>query len=1335
MVFIHLGRGVRWLIPVAAIAYFLSSTSRIKAQAGAVQNPPRLDAPFTLAVETPHVAWGKPSLGGPVRTLVVPSVSEGRTLVELAERMDLAFDTVMIDEAWDVNTWTVGMDENYEARNYKLAYQYLAEDLASLAPYDVIVLPSVHGWNRLPQAAREAIRKRVEQGTGLVLIHPTTGIPAPDDPKVQGPLNDFVDTYDVQPGEELWELSPLVGVLSDRLDARGFREIRPDAVAAGPWKSVARHFITRNVPLDFFPTEYLKHYKYRLGREATALVAGPDGEPIVATKTYGRGRVVALGYLNRGLSPEIPWKDLGERDDHWWEYFYSLLCRSILWAAKREPLLELGAMTVSAPEGKVSAQVRTPAAVEAAKVTAAVHNEWGESEGSLERTVRLHSGSNTVTFELPQILAEGGHVVDAILAVGGKHYDWGSVTFDLPKCDEIGSLSTDRAFYARGEKVRASVKTRSGKARNVVVDLLDNRGRLIGRGAKESVEGGGSSVTAEVEVGNYSTNIGWLRATLVASDNAGAKAGPRHAVPSRIIDRKQVRVNFAALDRDFGAYELIMPWYGPPTYQPWIPALDDQFRKMGVTVVENPERNFKIVEEVRTPGFGVYWHYRQPYLEQKDKFLETGDKRYLIRDPDLASDKWLDELRGVIRSGMEKDKGLRPLAYYLTDESSLTAYGDPFDFSWSAPTLVKFREWLKTQYPTLAALNDEWGWQFASWDDVVPLTTAEAQAKGNFAGWMDHRTFMEQVFAQALRVAAETVKQEDPGGRPSISGTQEPGPSNAVNWYLLDQIVDYLQPYSDDDQDELHRTTRVDLVLTGFTGYENHGKALRYQLWHRLLHGQIGASLFWQYTALNADLTLTEQGRDLRDTIGEFRNEGLALLLRGAERENCGIAVHYSLLSVRGEWITDGCIRPHEVASADATSAHVKRFHANRHAWLQALEDAGSQYDFVTTEQIEAGKLAQYRILILPDSIALSDAEVAEVRKFVERGGTILCDAETGMLDAHARWQKNARVDDVLGVERGELRSAPGGAVVNLQVALPSGATDLKVIPADRSLRATTGKAAASAAGAPFFIENRFGSGRAVTLNFWMADYTSLRSTPQQSARLAVLRDQLNRAGVHPVADVRKASGEPLRCSEIVAYRKGVTRYLSILPEPRCEDAGLVKLALPSPQYVYELRAHRSLGRVAEVSGKLAGGKPIVYALLPAPVGRLSIAPVAAGFSPASVPTGGSMSRVGNRLYIVQAGGTVKFNIRLTRANVAARLSRYESGNEAVDVPDDAIDIEVRNPIGKIVDYYGANLPVHNGHAEFSVYLALNDRPGLWRVTIREPFTHRTSSATFVVKR
>jgi hypothetical protein len=256
------GWGVRRALQAAALAcgwVFLGFALNHTSAESGPETVSRLDVPFTLDVPTPHVAWGKPSPGTPIRAFVVPSVSEGRTLVELAERTDLRFDTVMIDDAWDVNTWTVGTDENYESRNYNLVYKYLEEDLSKPTPYEVMVLPSLHGWNRLPPAVRESVRKRVEQGAGLVLIHPTTGLPAPDDPPSERPLNNFAPDYSVAPDGELWDQSPLVDVLSDRLDNSGFRQIRPDAVTAGAWSNVAVHYITCNVPLETFPAADLKH--------------------------------------------------------------------------------------------------------------------------------------------------------------------------------------------------------------------------------------------------------------------------------------------------------------------------------------------------------------------------------------------------------------------------------------------------------------------------------------------------------------------------------------------------------------------------------------------------------------------------------------------------------------------------------------------------------------------------------------------------------------------------------------------------------------------------------------------------------------------------------------------------------------------------------------------------------------------------------------------------------------------------------------------------------------------------------------------------------------------
>ena len=182
----------------------------------------------------------------------------------------------------------------------------------------------------------------------------------------------------------------------------------------------------------------------------------------------------------------------------------------------------------------------------------------------------------------------------------------------------------------------------------------------------------------------------------------------------------------------------------------------------------------------------------------------------------------------------------------------------------------------------------------------------------------------------------------------------------------------------------------------------------------------------------------------------------------------------------------------------------------------------------MTTEQIAAGKLADYHVLVLPDSIALTDFETDSIRKFVEGGGVLLADAETGLMDGHGRWQAEGRLDDVLGVQRVEVRSAPEGvSAAKFGVALSGGTVELSVVPASTSLRATTGRPGAAADETLFLIDNRYGAGRAITLNFWMADYEQLRKTADQAARLNLLRDYLSLAGARPVMDVRRSGVPP----------------------------------------------------------------------------------------------------------------------------------------------------------------------------------------------------------------
>jgi hypothetical protein len=109
--------------------------------------------------------------------------------------------------------------------------------------------------------------------------------------------------------------------------------------------------------------------------------------------------------------------------------------------------------------------------------------------------------------------------------------------------------------------------------------------------------------------------------------------------------------------------------------------------------------------------------------------------------------------------------------------------------------------------------------------------------------------------------------------------------------------------------------------------------------------------------------------------------------------------------SIRGQWITDGQILPN-VGNVNRTSKNYARLVERRDAWVKALESKGVQFRFLATPQIESGGLKDFKVLILPESIALSDAEAQQIRDFAERGGTIYLDGQIGLMDERCRWRK-----------------------------------------------------------------------------------------------------------------------------------------------------------------------------------------------------------------------------------------------------------------------------------------------------------------------------------------
>src|SRR5215212_9562 len=298
------------------------------------------DITYSTEVATPHVPWAAKLPGGAVKGFFIPSIQYGRDMVELMQRVELAPTTVSIDRNWDINCWGIGDYYDHVNRgdrdDFQTVYGYVEKDLTGPAPFEVLVIPGLNGWSRMTRAARDAVLRRVREGAGLVLLHPFVG-------DVKG--HPFKGD-EAEPDARIWEVSPLVGVPDDTLNERGYPEINQDAVAKGKWEVTHPHFITGGVPFELLPEGQVggSFYKYRA--DGDVLVRSGDS-PVVAVKSYGRGRVVSLAYVEEGFTPQSV--NPFETKVYWeyWEYQYSLLARALLWASGRDADVRLSALAAA----------------------------------------------------------------------------------------------------------------------------------------------------------------------------------------------------------------------------------------------------------------------------------------------------------------------------------------------------------------------------------------------------------------------------------------------------------------------------------------------------------------------------------------------------------------------------------------------------------------------------------------------------------------------------------------------------------------------------------------------------------------------------------------------------------------------------------------------------------------------------------------------------------------------------------------------------------------------------------------------------------------------------
>ena len=1255
---------------IAAITVFIFHASAQEQKNVGGSTFPKNDITYSTEVVTPHVAWATKLPHGPIKSFFIPPIQYGRDMVELMQRIDLQPTTDSIDSNWDINCWGIGDYYGHEYRgdrdDFQTVYGYVEKDLTGNAKYEVMVIPGINGWSRMTRATRDAILRRVQDGAGLVLLHPFVG-------DVKGhPFKGDEAVGD----QRIWDISPLVGVADDTVNERGYPEVNRDAVAKGKWELEQPHFITEGLPLDLVPEGTVGGSFYQYKAQGDVLIKSGTN-PILAVKNYGKGRVVALAYVEEGFTPQSI--NPTETRIYWdyWEYQYSLLARSILWASGRKTPVHIN--SVIASDAGVNLSL-TSATAQPVQIEVAGKNEFGQPLGSTRIDKLLNVGANSIVIPASSLRSAigwpGGRQIFNIIIRDSKDnstLNWGAATFTTPKRAMMTSTKPAVDVYKRGETLSAVLRA-TGNLSDLQMRMWvsDDLGRILG--AVSAPARGERTFTFPLRdsVGKFAIVSGEL------VDERGATVDQVRAKPVMVVlDERRIK-----------EYTALVSFGGTKHY------LQDAQMQMvrgaaadtGFTWGGDVDNSLNIPRGT----FGVYWYDRGPttpdamekalaeyqktsdfealgYLTKKELYKRTGDKKFLQRTPSFNDPAFLKSLADIVRASARNKSRYNMDYYFVGDEGSLTSYGDAVDFDWSPPALNEFRDWLKLEYGTLAGLNKEWRTSFTDWKLVVPFTTDEAKKSRNFAPWADHRTFMEITFARAYRIARDAAIQGDPDAHIAVSGTQATNAYDGADWSRLDRVIDDFLSYDGGNQWDMHRSFAKQNAMIGFwTGYGSHGLAVQNAIWTAAIHNVLHPNIFWMYSFLNPDMTYSASARDMGRAFSSLRFEGVGKLLMESTRQQDGIALYHSMPSVHAASILGYHQRSSDDDDGVPDTARMS-YPANRDGWVKTIKDLGLQFDFVSSEDVAKSPISndKYKVLILPLAFALSDKEIQHIEDFVSRGGVVVADSSPGLFDEHCA----TRTDDAM-----------------------KKLFDL------------------SAAGAT----RKIGKGWTIYLNKTWDQYPKQRAAGFGGADYRELASSiLTKAGVRPSIEVLTPDNRQVSQAQIARYKFGSAEIVTIVKEnvaiagvvgkdgvTTYNDASLGPVArqeltikLPRKMYVADIRSGKQFGFTDTVHTSILIGDALILGLT-SEQNEIKM-------------EGATTAKPGEHVSFTLSSGTA--GTTLVRCHV------FE-------------------PDGRLSPAYSRNVLIKNGNGTFTLPFALNDPPGKYVIRSTDVVTGATFEKTIELR-
>lgn len=323
-----------------------------------------------------------------------------------------------------------------------------------------------------------------------------------------------------------------------------------------------------------------------------------------------------------------------------------------------------------------------------------------------------------------------------------------------------------------------------------------------------------------------------------------------------------------------------------------------------------------------------------------------------------------------------------------------------------------FPRWLKEIYGPGAPKHDKW----ITYDDLRTKLPTWPVKDFDASPLLDQLTFNDAYWCDFIGGLVEYANSLDPHTPCGFVGGQSPNAFGGYDYARMMRKIQFIEAYNLGSSQAVIRSFNPHGAIPAVTTHFHRSTPdTLWQVWYYLAHGNRG-HIGWVQNWFDG-MTPKPWFDEVAPTFLEAGRK-IGPLMSGAEWRHDGIGIYYSHPSIQLGWVMDAEAHG-KTWTARNGDEQLGASHNVRHAWENMLRDAGLQYSFLSyVDVIQHGVPPEYKVLILPACLCLSDAEARQIEAFCRRGGTVIADYMPGLWDQHGKGRPTGGVlDGMFGVK------------------------------------------------------------------------------------------------------------------------------------------------------------------------------------------------------------------------------------------------------------------------------------------------------------------------------